>query len=163
MQSKTLKKSAAALLAICFSMGLIASPVSAKPQWSQAPAVPLSQQGNYGNHKNNNKKFEQDEHRKEIIRSVQNCSWYSFERARHAGMTLEDFIITFYIADQIADHDFMDIYIMQKNGSPYKEICKANGIKWGWVRRHVKNQHMVMTDEARELGLIMWALDEILH
>ena len=160
MHSKTLKKSAAALLVICFSMGLIATPVLAKPQWSQTPATQMSHQEN---HKSNNKKFEQDEHRKKIIRNVQNSSWYSFERARHAGMTLEDFIITFYIADQIADHDFMDIYIMQKNGSPYKEICKANGIKWGWVRRHVKNQHAAMSDEARELGLIMWALDEILH
>lgn len=159
MQSVILKKSAAALLAVCFSMGMFAAPVLAKPQ---GPQNHVTQQNNHNNHEKN-KKFEQDEHRKDIVKRVQNISGYSFGRARDAGMSLEDFIITLYIADQIADHDFMDIYWMQKNGSPYKEICKANGIKWGWVRRHVKNQHELMSEEAREAGLIMWALDEILH
>lgn len=159
MQSSILKKSTAALLAVCFSMGMFAAPVLAKPQ---GPQNQVTQQNNHNNHEKN-KKFEQDEHRKDIVKRVQNISGYSFGRARDAGMSLEDFIITLYIADQIADHDFMDIYWMQKNGSPYKEICKANGIKWGWVRRHVKNQHELMSEEARQAGLIMWALDEILH
>ena len=159
MQSGIFKKSTAALLAVCFSMGMFAVPVLAKPQGQQNQ---VTQQNNHNNHEKN-KKFEQDEHRKDIVKRVQNISGYSFERARNAHMSLEDFIITLYIADQIADHDFMDVYWMQKNGTPYKEICKANGIKWGWVRRHVKNQHMIMSDEAREAGLIMWALDEILH
>ncbi len=159
MQSSILKKSTAALLAVCFSMGMFAAPVLAKPQ---GPQNQVTQQNNHNNHEKN-KKFEQDEHRKDIVKRVQNISGYSFGRARDAGMSLEDFVITLYIADQIADHDFMDIYWMQKNGSPYKEICKANGIKWGWVRRHVKNQHELMSEEARQAGLIMWALDEILH
>lgn len=159
MQSVILKKSAAALLAVCFSMGMFAAPVLAKPQ---GPQNQVTQQNNHNNHEKN-KKFEQDEHRKDIVKRVQNISGYSFERARNAHMSLEDFIITLYIAEQLTDHDFMDVYWMQKNGTPYKEICKANGIKWGWVRRHVKNQHTIMSDEAREAGLIMWALDEILH
>ncbi|NLH46742.1 MAG: hypothetical protein GX451_11565 [Acholeplasmataceae bacterium] len=158
MKAKILQKSVGIFLAICFSLGLVAAPVLAKPQSSPKQVA----EQNHNNHEKN-KKFEQDQHRKEIVRKVQNCTSYSFERARDAHMTLEDFIITLYIADQLTDHDFMDIYWMQKNGSPYKEICKANGIKWGWVRRHVKNQHMVMSEEAREAGLIMWALDEILH
>ncbi|MHC1717818.1 MAG: hypothetical protein AB9883_04100 [Acidaminococcaceae bacterium] len=158
MRTKNFQKSIGVFLTICFSMGMLAAPVLAKPQGPQNQTV----QQNHNNHEKN-KKFEQDEHRKDIVKRVQNISGYSFERARNAHMTLEDFIITLYIADQLTDHDFMDIYWMQKNGSPYKEICKANGIKWGWVRRHVKNQHMVMSDEALEAGLIMWALDEILH
>ena len=162
MRTKILKKSLGVFLTICFSMGLIAAPVSAKPQGSQNQVIQQNNQEKNNNHEKN-KKFEQDEHKKEIVRKVQNCTSYSFERARDAHMTLEDFIITLYIADQLTDNDFMDIYWMQKNGTPYKEICKANGIKWGWVRRHVKDQHMVMSEEAREAGLIMWALDEILH
>ncbi|MGE4588469.1 MAG: hypothetical protein AB7E34_02725 [Acidaminococcaceae bacterium] len=158
MRKQVLKKAVGVLLAVCFSMGLAAAPVAAKPQGASNHAV----QQNHNNHEKN-KKYEQDKHRKEIVRKVQNCTSYSFERARNAHMTLEDFIITLYIADRLTGHDFMDVYWMQKNGSPYKEICKANGIKWGWVRRHVKNQHMVMSEEAREAGLIMWALDEILH
>ncbi len=158
MQTNILQKYVVVFLAVCFSLGLATEPVSAKPQASPKQVV----EQNHNNHEKN-KKYEQDQHRKEIVRKVQNCTSYSFERARDAHMTLEDFIITLYIADQLTDHDFMDIYWMQKNGSPYKEICKANGIKWGWVRRHVKNQHMVMSEEAREAGLIMWALDKILH
>lgn len=162
MQSGMLKKSAASLLVVCFSMGMFAAPVLAKPQ---GVTNQVNQQNNHENHHNHekNKKIEQDQQRKDIVKRVQNTSWYSFERARDAHMTLEDFIITLYIAEQIADHDFMDVYRMQKNGTPYKEICKANGIKWGWVRRHVKDQHTIMSDEAREAGLIMWALDEMLH
>ena len=158
MQIKIWQKSMGVFLAICFSMGLITTPVSAKPQGASNHMA----EQNHNNHEKN-KKFEQDEHRKEIVRKVQNCSSYSFERARDAHMTLEDFIITLYIAELLTNHDFMDIYRMQKNGSPYKEICKANGIKWGWVRRHVKDQHLLMSEEAKEAGLIMWALDEILH
>ena len=162
MRTKILQKSEGIFLAISFSLGLAAAPVLAKPQGTQNQVIQQNHQGNHNNHEKN-KKIEQDEHRKEIVRNVQNCTSYSFERARDAHMTLEDFIITLYIADQLTDHDFMDVYWMQKNGSPYKEICKANGIKWGWVRRHLKNQHMAMSEEAREAGLIMWALDEILH
>jgi len=162
MRTEILQKSVGVLLAICFSMGLIAAPVSAKPQGPQNQTIQQNHQENHNNHEKN-KKFEQDEQRKDIVRKVQNCTNYSFARARDAHMTLEDFIITLYIADQLIDHDFMDIYRMQKNGSPYKEICKANGIKWGWVRRHLNNQHTAMSEEARETGLVMWALDEILH
>ncbi len=160
MLSVNLKRILSALLMFCFSLSLFAAPAMAKPK-DQKPQYPVMQE-NHNNHEKN-KKTEQNENRKEIIRQVQNCSWNSFERARHEGMTLEDFIITLYIADQIADGDFVGIYHMQKNGTPYKEICKANGIKWGWVRRHVKDQHMVMSEEAQKVGLIMWALDEILH
>ena len=162
MRTKNFQKSVGVFLTICFSMGMLAAPVFAKPQGQQNQTVQQNHQGNHNNHEQN-KKFEQDEHRKDIVKRVQNISGYSFERARNADMTLEDFIITLYIAEQLTDHDFMDIYWMQKNGSPYKEICKANGIKWGWVRRHLNNQHMAMSEEAREAGLIMWALDEILH
>ena len=162
MRTKILQKSVGIFLAICFSLGLAAAPVLAKPQGTQNQVIQQNHQGNHNNHEKN-KKIEQDEHRKEIVRKVQNCSSYSFERARDAHMTLEDFIITLYIAEQLTNHDFMDVYRMQKNGSPYKEICKANGIKWGWVRRHVKDQHLLMSEEAKEAGLIMWALDEILH
>ena len=162
MRTKNFQKSVGVFLTICFSMGMLAAPVSAKPQGPQNQTVQQNHQENHNNHEKN-KKFEQDEHRKDIVKRVQNITGYSFDRARDAHMTLEDFIITLYIADQLTDHDFMDIYWMQKNGSPYKEICKANGIKWGWVRRHLNNQHMAMSEEAREAGLIMWALDEILH
>ena len=91
MQIKIWQKSMGVFLAICFSMGLITTPVSAKPQGASNHMA----EQNHNNHEKN-KKFEQDEHRKEIVRKVQNCSSYSFERARDAHMTLEDFIITLY-------------------------------------------------------------------
>ena len=158
MQSKSMRKSAGFLLTMCLSLGLLASPALAKPQGAASNNQTMQQTKQVNNHQ-----FDQYESRKEIVRKVQNVTGYSFDRGHEAGMTLRDFIITLEIAQHFGDRDFVDIYMMQKNGSPYKEICKANGINWGSVRRHVKNQHQVMSDEARELGIIMWALDEILH
>lgn len=152
------KKTSTLIVALSLCAGLAAEPAFAK-QAGKGPANKEVQQGN----KNNKKKMAQEDRRQEIVRKVQNSTHYSYERARRAGMTLEDFIITQYIAERLTGHDFIDVYAMRRNGSPYKEICKANGIKWGWVRRHVKDQHVVMTDEAHRLGLIMWALHEILR
>ncbi|MHC1715560.1 MAG: hypothetical protein AB9858_08300 [Acidaminococcaceae bacterium] len=72
MRTKILQKSVGVFLTICFSMGMLAAPVSAKPQGPQNQTVQQNHQGNHNNHEKN-KKFEQDEHRKNIVRKVQNC------------------------------------------------------------------------------------------
>ncbi len=98
----------------------------------------------------------------DIIIDVLKCSKYDFDKARREKMSLEDYIITSYIAQQAGD-DFLNIFRMQKNGKPYKDICKALGINWGSVRRHVKNSHDAMSEDAVKAGLVMWGLHEILH
>lgn len=98
----------------------------------------------------------------DIIMDVMRCDRHDFDKARHAGMTLEDYIIAQYIAAEIGG-DFTDIFRMQKNGKPYKKICKAHGINWGSVRRHVNNSYDKMSSDAIGAGLVMWGLHELLH
>lgn len=150
MNKTVLQKMTSVLLAALFAVCAFAAPVSAK------------------HHKDNHKppghsqRIKHNKDRGDIVIEVLGCSGHDFWRARRAGMTLEDLIIAMYIAHEIKDHDFEDIFHMKKNGKPYKEICKAYGINWGSVRRHMNKRYDIMSEDAVKIGLIMWGLHEIL-
>lgn len=156
---KSLKSTMASFLLGTFIMSsFIALPAEAKPKHDNGNGKKIHSE--YKQHKKD-KKEQRDCN--DIILTVLALDSFNYGRARRAGMSLEDLIITQYIASQITGHDFEDIFWMQKNGKPYKEICKAYGINWGSVRSQVKNKHQKMSDDAVAAGLIMWGLHEILH
>lgn len=150
MKNNVISKFICSFLVIVFSFLIIAPITEAKP------------------HNDESVKFEHHQkksHRRvcsDIIIDVLKCSRYDFERARQNTMTLEDYIIAVYIAEQIKEYDFEDIYKMNKNGKPYKEICKDYGLNWGSVRRHMNHDYEVMSEDAARIGLIMWGLHDIL-
>lgn len=151
---QSLKSTIASVLLGTFILSnFLALPVEAKPKHDNGKKI----HSEYKHHKK--------EHRdcNDIILTVLTLDNFNYGRARRAGMSLEDLIITQYIASKITGHDFEDIFWMQKNGKPYKEICKVYGINWGSVRSQVKNKHQRMSDDAVAAGLIMWGLHEILH
>lgn len=156
---KSLKSTIASVLLGAFIMSsFVALPAEAKPKQDNGNGKKIHSE--YKHHKKD-KKEQRDCN--DIILTVLALDSFNYGRARRAGMSLEDLIITQYIASKITGHDFEDIFWMQKNGKPYKEICKAYGINWGSVRSQVKNKHQKMSDDAIAAGLIMWGLHEILH
>lgn len=156
---KSLKSTIASFLLGTFIMSsFIALSAEAKPKNDNGNGKKVHSE--YKHHKKDKKEHIECN---DIVLTVLALDAFNYGRARHAGMSLEDLIITQYIASKITGHDFEDIFWMQKNGKPYKEICKAYGINWGSVRSHVKNKHQRMSDDAVAAGLIMWGLHEILH
>ncbi len=159
------KKITSVFLALCFSATLFSAPVLAKKGDGNNKDKGKQQQ-NKGYDQGQKGKDKKDDRAKgnqrgNIVVNIMKSNWSDFDRARANRLTLDDFITASFIASQLGHNDFMYVFTMKKNGKPYKEICKANGIKWGWVRRNVKNQYAIMNDDAIKLGLVMWALDEI--
>lgn len=151
MQKISLKKGLSFLLVCAFAFSMAAQEAEAKPH-DQKP-------GKAGHHQ------QKRIHRScgDIVVDVLNCSKYDFSRACRYNMTLEDYIVSCYIADKVHGHDFERIFRMHKNGKPYKDICKAYGINWGSVRSHVNHNYDIMTRDAAEAGIIMWGLHEVLR
>ena len=156
---QSLKSTIASILLGAFIMSsFVALSAEAKPKHDNGNGKKIHSE--YKHHKKH-KKEQRDCN--DIILTVLALDSFNYGRARRAGMNLEDLIITQYIASKITGHDFEDIFWMQKNGKPYKEICKAYGINWSSVRSQVKNKHQKMSDDAIAAGLIMCGLHEILH
>lgn len=151
MKEKALQKTMGILLAAMFAAGIFAAPVSAKPH---KVGCKLPGQSQHIRHSKN---------RSDIVMDVLGCSSRDFWRARSAGMTLEDLIAAVYIAHELKDRDFEEVFRMKKNGKPYKEICKAYGINWGSVRRNIDKDYGIMSDDAVKAGLVMWGLQEVLN
>ena len=149
-----------------FAFAILTLPVEAKNDKAKGKPPKQENKKDNGNRGNNNgnrgNNSDRARNRGNIVVNVMKSSWGNFDRARSNGLTLRDFITASYIASQVSDHDFMSIFALKKNGKPYKEICKALGINWGSVRRHVKGQYNVMNEDAVKAGLVIWALDEIL-
>lgn len=146
------KKTTALLLCLLIGSSIFAAPTDAKPKNDPKPPVKHTKQVHHEKLKNCG----------DVVRDVLRADRHDFDRACHAGMTLEDYIVAKYIAESIGG-DFTDIFRMQKNGKPYKEICKAHGINWGSVRRHLNDKYDRMNSDAVAAGLVMWGLHEILH
>lgn len=146
------KKTTALLLCLLLESSIFAAPTDAKPKNDPKPPAKHAQQAHHKKHESCG----------DIVRDVLGVDRHDFDRACRAGMTLEDYIVAKYIAESIGG-DFTDIFHMQKNGKPYKEICKAHGINWGSVRRHLNNKYDRMNSDAVAAGLVMWSLHEILH
>lgn len=116
------------------------------------------------NHQNNPpRNFPRDDRRDNVVIKVVNVNRVYFERARHNHLTLRDFIIAMYIAKQLGLEDYMPIYLMMKNGSSYRSICRTHNIKWRTVRRHVNSQYEIMSADSVKLGLAIWSLDDVLN
>lgn len=147
-----MKKTSAVLLSLLIMGSMFATDMEAKPKDDPKPPAKHTKQLPHEKHKNCG----------DIVRDVMKVDRHDFDRACHAGMTLEDYIVAKYIAENIGG-DFTEIFRMQKNGKPYKEICKAHGINWGSVRRHLNDRYDRMNSDAIAAGLVMWSLHEILH
>ncbi len=146
------KKTTALALCLLLTSSIFAAEIEAKPKDDPKPPAKHAKQLPHEKHKNCG----------DIVRDVMKVDKHDFDRACREGMTLEDYIVAKYIAESIG-RDFTDVFRMQKNGKPYKDICKAHGINWGSVRRHLNDKYDRMNSDAIAAGLIMWSLHELLH
>lgn len=152
-----LQKFVGALLVACFTV-------------SSMGGVAFAHQNNkhdngYRNHGN---KYDNYGHRKDRDKSERfilnrlNVSKSVWNYAQRNGMTMRDVMIAKRIADKSPRLSVESVLKLRKKGNSYQSIANRYNVRWDRVDSEVNDSHKNLVRDAIKIGLVIWALDELI-
>lgn len=134
--------------------------LSAVPATGFAEKYP---ENNYRAHGNHGKYEKEDRYRERIVMERIHVDGYYIDFLREHNLTLRDIIMAKQIADISGRLSTEDVLRMKLSGKSYKSIARKYDVYWHKVNREVDDSYRDMKDEAVKLGIVLWALDEVLR
>lgn len=113
----------------------------------------------YEKHGNRYDKGERDR----FILKHLNVSKKVLDYARRNKMTTRDIMIAKRIAEKSPRLAVIDVLKLRKKGYTYRSIANRYQVRWDNIDDDVNNSHNNIVRDAIKIGLVIWALDELLN
>lgn len=129
------------------------------------PATGFAAHNNHEQHGRYDKKHDSryEHHRDRIVMDRIHVEEYHMNFLRNNNLTLGDLITAKQIADVSGRLSTEDVLRMKLSGKSYKSIARKYDVYWRKVTRDVDNSYRDMRSEAVKLGIVLWALDEVVR
>ena len=155
---KNFKRFVVTLLIACFAV-------------SSTGGVALAYHGNRhdNGHRNHGNRYSNYGHRYDRDRSERfalrhlNVSRSAWDYARRNDMTMRDVMISKRIADKSPRLSVEAVLKLRKKGNSYQSIANRYNVRWDRVDSEVNDSHKNLVRDAIKIGLVIWALDELIN
>ena len=154
---KNFKRFVVTLLIACFAV-------------SSTGGVALAYHGNRhdNGHRNHGNRYSNYGHRYDRDRSERfalrhlNVSRSAWDYARRNDMTMRDVMISKRIADRNRYLSVEEVLRMRNRGHSYRWIADRHHVRWDRIDHEVNDSHRGLARDAIKIGLVIWALDELI-
>lgn len=107
-------------------------------------------------------RYDREERDRFVLKHL-NVSQKVLDYARRNKMTMRDIMIAKRIAEKSPRIGVIDVLKLRKKGHTYRSIANRYQVRWDNFDDDVNNSYNNIVRDAIKIGLVIWALDELLN